>query len=45
MQMIKKIVESGELGQIYYIQTGGGRRRGIRGFSLYSRFHSLGQRL
>ena len=28
MQMIKKIVESGELGQIYYIQTGGGRRRG-----------------
>jgi len=29
MQMIKKIVESGALGQIYYIQTGGGRRRGI----------------
>ena len=29
MQMIKKIVESGELGRIYYIQTGGGRRRGI----------------
>ncbi len=29
MQMIKKIVESGELGDIYYIQTGGGRRRGI----------------
>ncbi len=29
MQMIKKIVESGELGQIYYIQTGGGRRHGI----------------
>ena len=29
MQMIKKIVESGELGQVYYIQTGGGRRRGI----------------
>ena len=29
MQMIKKIVESGELGHIYYIQTGGGRRRGI----------------
>ena len=29
MQMIKKIVESGELGQIYYVQTGGGRRRGI----------------
>ncbi len=29
MQMIKKIVESGELGEIYYIQAGGGRRRGI----------------
>ena len=29
MKMIKKIVESGALGQIYYIQTGGGRRRGI----------------
>ncbi len=31
MQMIKKIVDSGELGKIYYIQTGGGRRRGIPG--------------
>ncbi|MBO5701574.1 MAG: Gfo/Idh/MocA family oxidoreductase [Clostridia bacterium] len=29
MQMIKKICQSGELGDIYYIQTGGGRRRGI----------------
>ena len=29
MQMIKKIVQSGVLGEIYYIQTGGGRRRGI----------------
>ena len=29
MQMVKKIVQSGELGKIYYIQTGGGRRRGI----------------
>ncbi len=29
MQTIKKIVQSGELGDIYYIQTGGGRRRGI----------------
>ena len=28
-KMIKKIVESGALGDIYYIQTGGGRRRGI----------------
>ncbi len=33
MQQIKKIVESGELGEIYYIQTGGGRRRGIPGGS------------
>ena len=31
MQMIKKIVESGTLGEVYYIQTGGGRRRGIPG--------------
>ncbi len=29
MQMIKKIVEAGTLGDVYYIQTGGGRRRGI----------------
>lgn len=29
MKMIKKIVESGTLGKVYYIQTGGGRRRGI----------------
>lgn len=29
MQMIKKIVQGGELGKVYYIQTGGGRRRGI----------------
>lgn len=29
MQMIKKIVQSGELGKVYYIQTGGGRRKGI----------------
>lgn len=31
MQMIGKIVRSGELGKIYYIQTGGGRRRGMPG--------------
>lgn len=31
MQMIKKIVQSGVLGEVYYIQTGGGRRRGIPG--------------
>ncbi|MBO5858241.1 MAG: Gfo/Idh/MocA family oxidoreductase [Clostridia bacterium] len=29
MKMLKKVVQSGELGKIYYIQTGGGRRRGI----------------
>lgn len=29
MKMIKDIVESGELGKVYYIQTGGGRRRGV----------------
>ncbi len=29
MKMIKKLVEDGALGDIYYIQTGGGRRRGI----------------
>ncbi len=29
MKMVKAICESGVLGKIYYIQTGGGRRRGI----------------
>ncbi|NLZ88081.1 MAG: Gfo/Idh/MocA family oxidoreductase [Clostridiales bacterium] len=29
MKYIKRIIEAGELGDIYYIQTGGGRRRGI----------------
>lgn len=29
MKMVKKIVDSGELGKIYYMQAGGGRRRGI----------------
>ena len=33
MQQIKKIVESGELGRVYYIQTGGGRRRGIPAYT------------
>lgn len=29
MKMVKAVVDSGVLGKIYYIQTGGGRRRGI----------------
>ena len=29
MQRIKQIVETGELGKVYYIQSGGGRRSGI----------------
>ncbi len=29
MKMVKEIVQSGVLGHIYYVQTGGGRRRGI----------------
>ncbi|MCL2833620.1 MAG: Gfo/Idh/MocA family oxidoreductase, partial [Treponema sp.] len=31
MKKIKEIVQSGTLGKIYYIQTGGGRRRGMPG--------------
>ena len=29
IQMIKKIIDSGELGKVYYMQAGGGRRIGI----------------
>ena len=29
MKLVKKIVQSGTLGKVYYVQTGGGRRRGI----------------
>ena len=29
MKKIKELVQMGELGKVYYIQTGGGRRRGI----------------
>ena len=29
MKMVKAVVRSGVLGKIYYVQTGGGRRRGI----------------
>ena len=31
MQMVRDIVRSGELGKVYYVETGGGRRRGIPG--------------
>jgi predicted dehydrogenase len=31
MQMVKQIVQSGLLGKIYYVETGGGRRRGMPG--------------
>lgn len=31
MQKIKEVVGSGQLGKVYYVQTGGGRRRGIPG--------------
>jgi predicted dehydrogenase len=31
MVMIKELVQSGILGDVYYVQTGGGRRRGIPG--------------
>ena len=29
MKLVKDIIQSGELGKVYYVQTGGGRRRGI----------------
>ncbi len=29
MKLVKRICESGVLGNVYYVQTGGGRRRGI----------------
>ena len=31
IMLCKEIVDSGELGKIYYVETGGGRRRGIPG--------------
>lgn len=31
MQKVKEIIQSGGLGKVYYVQTGGGRRRGIPG--------------
>lgn len=29
MQAVKEIVQSGQLGNVYYVETGGGRRRGM----------------
>ena len=29
MMMVKQVVQSGVLGEIYYVQTGGGRQRGV----------------
>jgi len=37
MQMIKEIIQSGMLGKVYYVQTGGGRRRGIPGGTFISK--------
>lgn len=34
---VKEIVSSGKLGKVYYIQTGGGRRRGIPGGTFIDR--------
>lgn len=31
MKAVKEIVQSGQLGNVYYVQTGGGRRRGMPG--------------
>ena len=31
MQMINSLVQSGKLGKVYYVETGGGRRRGMPG--------------
>jgi len=37
MDLVREIVGSGKLGDIYYIQTGGGRRRGIPGGNFISK--------
>lgn len=31
MQTLREIIQSGQLGKVYYVQTGGGRRRGMPG--------------
>ncbi|NMB12071.1 MAG: Gfo/Idh/MocA family oxidoreductase, partial [Firmicutes bacterium] len=37
MQAIRDLVQSGILGKIYYVETGGGRRRGMPGGSFINR--------
>jgi predicted dehydrogenase len=41
MQLIKKIISDGTLGKIYYVQTGGGRRRGMPGGNFISKDKSV----
>ena len=31
MRLVKSVVQSGKLGKVYYVETGGGRRRGMPG--------------
>lgn len=31
MELVKELVQSGQLGKVYYVETGGGRRRGMPG--------------
>ncbi|MFE5323627.1 Gfo/Idh/MocA family protein [Paenibacillus sp. NPDC056579] len=37
MQTVRDIVRSGQLGDVYYVQTGGGRRRGMPGGTFISK--------
>ncbi|WP_079913247.1 Gfo/Idh/MocA family protein [Paenibacillus sp. 32352] len=37
MRIIQDIVQSGQLGKVYYIETGGGRRRGMPGGTFISK--------
>ncbi|PZE21576.1 Gfo/Idh/MocA family protein [Paenibacillus xerothermodurans] len=37
MQVVREIVRSGQLGNVYYVQTGGGRRRGMPGGTFISK--------
>ncbi|MNU53334.1 putative oxidoreductase YcjS [compost metagenome] len=37
MKLLRDIVQSGRLGKVYYVETGGGRRRGMPGGTFISR--------